>query len=99
MAKKPYPLRVPEQLLKLADLRGQEERVDKSTALRQLMYMGAEEYVLDLINRGRLSIGKGAELLEVPVTELHRLAEKHNVEIGATREQQQQSEETAENLI
>jgi hypothetical protein len=36
-----YPLRIPQNLIELANLRTKEEHVDKSTALRQLLYMGA----------------------------------------------------------
>lgn len=58
----PYPLRLPRHLLELADLREQEERIDRSTALRQLLYSGAEEYVLELLSRCRISLSKAAEL-------------------------------------
>lgn len=40
-----YPLRVPEKIIELAELRSREEYVDKATALRQLIYLGAEDYV------------------------------------------------------
>lgn len=32
---RPYPLRIPEGILQLADLRGREEHTDKTAALRQ----------------------------------------------------------------
>lgn len=99
MAKKPYPLRVPDNLLDLAEARSKEEKVDRSTALRQLMYEGAEQYVLELISEGRLSVSRGAEILNQSVHEIYRLAKKKNVEIGATEEQYEKGKETAEETI
>ena len=42
--------------IKLANLRTKEEHVDKSTALRQLLYVGAQDYVLELYGSGRISL-------------------------------------------
>ena len=83
----------------LAEARSKEEKVDKSTALRQLMYEGAEQYVLELISEGRLSVSRGAEILNQSVHEIYRLAKKKNVEIGATEEQYEKGKETAEKTI
>ena len=41
---KPYPLRIPENLIILARLRSNEEHINQSTALKQLLYSGAENY-------------------------------------------------------
>ena len=38
---RPYPLRVPDGVLQLEELRGYEERTDKSTVLRQWLYAAA----------------------------------------------------------
>ncbi len=94
MATVSYPLRVPEEILALAKLRSKEEYVDQSTAIRQLLYLGAEEYVLGLVESGRISIGRASELLKTSVQDVHRLAEKHGVRLGATGEQQRKSAET-----
>ena len=89
-----YPSRMPEENMALARLRAKEEHLDQSTALRQLLYLGAEEYVLGLVESGRISIGKAAELLKTSVQDIHRLAEKHEMRIGATAEQQKKSTQT-----
>ena len=94
-----YPLRIPDEIMNLARLRSKEEYVDNSTALRQLLYAGAEEYVLDLVENGRISIGKAAELLKTSIQDIHRLAQKHNVQLGATPEQQKESKETLKFLL
>ncbi len=87
-----YPLRVPQEILALAKLRAKEEYLDQSTALRQLLYLGAEEYVLSLVESGRISIGHASQLLNTSIQDMHRLAEKHGVRLGAkTREQRKLS--------
>ena len=98
MATVSYPLRIPEEILALAKLRSKEEYVDQSTAIRQLLYLGAEGYVLGLVDSGRISIGKASELLRTSVQDVHRLAEKHGVRLGATNEQQRKSAETMRKL-
>jgi hypothetical protein len=37
---RPYPLRIPEGLMELAEAKARTERTDRSTALRQLLYAG-----------------------------------------------------------
>ncbi|MBI3051562.1 hypothetical protein HYY74_03825 [Candidatus Woesearchaeota archaeon] len=98
MAAVSYPLRIPEEILALAKLRSKEEYVDQSTAIRQLLHLGAEEYVLGLVESGRISIGRASELLKTSVQDVHRLAEKHGVRLGATVEQQRKSTETMRRL-
>lgn len=99
MGTEPYPIRIPKNLLKLAEARSEEEHIDKSTALRQLMYKGAEDYILDLISRGRLSVSRGAELLDTNVHEIYRMAEKKGVELGGTMDQYEKGEKNAEEVI
>ncbi len=94
-----YPLRIPQEILTLAKLRAKEEYLDQSTALRQLLYLGAEEYVLGLVETGRISIGKAAELLKTTVQDIYRLAEKHDVRLSTTKEQQQKSTQTMKQLL
>lgn len=96
---KPYPLRIPNNLMKLAEARSSEEHIDKSTALRQLMYKGAEDYILKLISNGRISMSRGAELLDTSVHEIYQLAKKKGVEIGATVNQYEKGEKTADEVI
>ena len=99
MTTQSYPLRIPEGLVDLAKLRSSEEHVDQSTALRQLLHLGAEEYVLSLIEQGRISSGKAADLLGTTIHEIYRKAEKHGIHLGATQEQQIKSIQTAKKLF
>lgn len=98
MSKKVYPLRLSTGLLELAELKGKEERTDKPTALRQWLYAGAEEYVLDLLSAGRLTIARAAELLELSIYDLPRLAQEQGIELGATAEQYEKARQTARRL-
>ncbi len=86
--KKPVPLRIPDHLLSLAELRARRERVDKATALRQILYEGAEAYALRLMSRGDLSLSRAAELLGLTPGEVLDLAAARGVEIGGTLVQQ-----------
>ena len=99
MATISYPLRIPEEILALAKLRAKEEYVDQSTAIRQLLYLGAEEYVLGLVESGRNSVGRASELLKVSIQDVHRIAEKHGIRLGATHEQQMKSVENVKKLF
>lgn len=91
MKNKVVPLRVSENLLELIALSGLEQRTDKATTMRQWLYQGAEDYALQLIEQGRLSATRAAELLEISVYDIYRLAESQGVSFGATKEQYQKS--------
>lgn len=98
-ATRPYPLRIPKNLLELAEAKSREEKTDRSTALRQLLYAGAEGYVLGLLSEGRLSVSRAAEILDTSVHRVHRLAEERGVQIGATLEQYRRSKEDVAGLL
>jgi hypothetical protein len=82
----PYPVRLPKHLLELADLRAEDERVDRSTALRQLLYSGAVGYVLELLGKGRISLSKAAELLDCSTLAVVQKAQNRGVPIGSAVE-------------
>lgn len=90
-----YPLRIPKNVIELANLRTTEEHVDKSTALRQRLYLGARDYVMELYQKGRISLSKAAELLDVSTFDVLRLAKEH---AGATEDQLRHSRKTAKSV-
>lgn len=98
MPTRPYPLRIPEGILQLAELRGHDERTDKSTALRQWLYAAAEAYALRCLAEGRLTISQTAALLDVSLYEVQRKAQDRGLEVGATAAHYQQAAETARRL-
>lgn len=96
---KPYPLRVPQNLMELAEAKGRNERTDRSTALRQLLYAGAEEYVMQLLSEGRVSSGKAAEILDTSAHRVHELAREHSIELGAEAEDYRRSRQSTAELL
>ena len=98
MKSKVIPLRIPENLDELAALSAQEQHTDKATALRQWLHSGAARYVLTLVAEGRISLGRAGELLGLTVFDLHHLAEREGIEIGATDEQRRQSSAAVKKL-
>ena len=98
MTKRSYPLRIPEGLLKLAELRSKEEHTDRTTALRQWLYTSAEEYALKRLKEGRLTLSRAAELLEMSVYDVQRLAQERGIALGATANQYQNALKTARQL-
>lgn len=99
MANKPYPLRIPEGLLSLVDSKAREDRTDRSTALRQLLYAGAEDYVIELLRRGRISASRAAELLDISLYRVHELMRESGVEVDAGSEGYDSRQETANRLL
>lgn len=98
MNNRPYPLRIPEGLLQLAELQSKEERTDKATALRQWLYASAEEYALQRLSEGRLTLSQTAKLLDMSVYDVQRKAQERGLELGATADQYQNALETARQL-
>jgi len=98
MSTKPYALRIPKGLLELAEMKSKVDRIDKATALRQLLYTGAEEYVLQLVAEGKLSLGRAAELLEMSIYDIQRLAQERGIKLSATADQYEKARETAKKL-
>lgn len=96
---KPYPLRIPENLIELAETKGRQDRTDRATALRQFLYAGAENYALALLAEGRISAGRAAEILDTSIHRVHELARARGVEIGATPEDHRRATETAAELF
>lgn len=99
MASKPYPLRIPESLLSLVDSKAREDRTDRSTVLRQLLYAGAEDYVVELLKRERISASRAAELLDVSFYRVHELARENGVYISSQVEDYERGEEIAHQLL
>jgi hypothetical protein len=95
---RPYPLRIPEDVLQFAELRGHEERTEKTTVLRQWLYAGAEEYAFKRLVEGRLTLSQTAELLNLSVYDVQQKARERGMELGATAEQYRQAIETARQL-
>ncbi len=76
--------RIQNHLLSLAALRARRDRVDKATALRQILSAGAETYALQLLSQGEVSLSRAAELLDLNPWEVLERATDRGLEIGGT---------------
>ncbi|MAE43293.1 hypothetical protein CMO93_05960 [Candidatus Woesearchaeota archaeon] len=88
-----YPIKIREEIMPLIDLKSKEEHTNKSIVLKQLLYKGLEEYILGLIAKGRLSVGKAAEILDTSIYNIHELAKSKGIKLSASLEQRQKSKE------
>jgi len=93
----PYSLRIPKKVIELADLRTKEEQVDTSTALGQFLYIGAQNYVIELYLKGKISLSKAADLLDMSTFDILKLTKEHSLP-GLTEVQLESSRKTAKTL-
>ncbi len=94
-----YPLRINERIMPLVNLKAKEEYIDKSAALRRLLYQGVEDYVMELYKEGRLSAENIAEMLDKSIYDIHRLIQKRNIRVEHSDTIYRKSRETAKKLF
>ena len=94
-----HPLRIEEEIVKIAELKSKDEHTNKTIAIKQFLYSGAEEYLLRLCSQGRLSIGKSAEILHKSIHDLQESARKKGIELGITTKEYQEGKKLAEEII
>ncbi len=88
-----YPMKLKDEIMPLIELKSKEEHTNKAIVLKQFLYKGLENYVMDLVGKGRVSIGKAAEILDLSVYDLHEIAKSKGLKLSATLEQRQKSKE------
>ena len=93
------PLRIEEDILKLAEIKSKDEHTTKTAAIKQFLYSGAEEYLLRLCSQGRISIGKAAEILHKSIYDLQESAKNKGIELGITEKEYNESKRYSQNLI
>lgn len=98
MTTKAYPLRIDENIFPIIEFKAREDYVDKSTAARQLLYHGVEDYVLKLYGEGRISLGKAAEALNKSVHDVLLFAQKRKIKAPHPEQVYETSRRTAERL-
>lgn len=86
-----YPLKLKEEIIPLIELKSKEEHTNKAIVLKQFLYEGLENYVIGLVDRGRISIGKAAEILDLSIYDIHEIAKSKGLKLSATREQRHRS--------
>ena len=93
------PLRIEQNILRLAELRGKDEHTTKTAAIKQFLYSGAEEYLLKLCSHGRISIGKAAEILHKSIYDLQESAKQKGIQLGITAKQYQEHKKLIHGLV
>ena len=88
MSKKPVTARIPEELYEAIEQLRDEERLDRSTAVAQLLERGVEEWRIDNAIRryrdGDVSLGRGAETAGVSLWRFLDILEDRRVEVNYT---------------
>ena len=79
MSMVPKTTRIPENLLKVIEFRANKEGLDESTVIRQLLHLGARQYLSQLYKEGELSLREVAKLLGVPTREALEVLWKEGV--------------------
>ena len=93
------PLRIEESILQVAELRSKDEHTTKTTAIKQFLYSGAEEYLLKLCSQGRISIGKAAEILHKSIYDLQESARQKGMELGITAKEYHEHKKYVRQLV
>jgi len=84
-------LRLPPELQRAARHRARREKLDESTAMRQLMAMGAAEYAVQLYVGGRLTLNQAAEIAGLTPREMLETLQERGVRGNVSREQQRRA--------
>ncbi len=82
-----YPMKIKDEIIPIIEMKSKEEHTNKAIVLKQLIYGGIEDYVIKLCAKGRLSIGKAAEILDLSIYDIYEKAKKHGIKLSATEEQ------------
>jgi len=90
--KKSVTLRLPDHLDLLVSLKARRDRIAKATALRHILYAGAEAYTLQLLSQGEVSLSRAGELLDLNPWEVLERAAARGIEVGGTSAQHHSGE-------
>jgi predicted HTH domain antitoxin len=84
VALKPLAVRVPAELEKEILEITKTEKIDKATVVRNLLETGITEWrkqtALDLLQKGKITFTKAAEIAKLSLWEFADLAKQHNIE-------------------
>ena len=93
-----YPIKLKDEIMPLIELKSMEERTNKSIVLKQLLYKGLEDYAIDLVEKGKMSIGRAAEILDLSIYDIHEIAKSKGIKLSATLEQYQKNKKFVKEL-
>lgn len=84
-------VRFPEELFKVIEHRARQEKIDESTAIRQLLALGAEEYAVELFRQGKITLNEAAELAGVTLRQMVDTLQRHGVRGNVRLDQQRKA--------
>ncbi|AFV22818.1 hypothetical protein Mpsy_0609 [Methanolobus psychrophilus R15] len=70
---------IPPAIENILDKRSQEQHLNRESVIKQMLWEGAENYLIEEYANGRISKGKLAEMLDLNIYEVNELLEKHHV--------------------
>lgn len=80
-------LRIPDDLLKSVRYLAKRERLDESTAIRQLISLGTTEYAVRLYREGKITLNEAAEIAHATPREMIEILLEHGVRGNVTLSQ------------
>ncbi len=84
-------VRLPEELFKVIEHRARHEKIDESTAIRQLLALGAEGYAVELFRQGKITLNEAAGLAGVTLRQMIDLLQRHGVKGNVRLDQQRRA--------
>jgi len=94
-----YPMKLSEEIMPIIELKSKEEHTNKAIVLKQMLYKGLEDYAIDLCTKGRLSVGKAAEILGKSIYDIQGIAESKGIKLSATYEQREKSRAVVDKVV
>ena len=94
-----YPLKLNEEIMPIIELKSKEEHTNKAIVLKQLIYQSLGDYVINLCALGRITVGKAAEILDVSIYDIHRIAREKGKKLTAAKEQMEKSKKLRDYMI
>jgi hypothetical protein len=79
-------VRLPPEIIRSVKDRARRERVDESTAIRQLLSLGAERHAVELYRRGEVSLGEAGRIANVTTRDMIEVLLRHGVKGNITVE-------------
>lgn len=96
-------VRLPERIMKTLDEKAGEEGLDRTTVLRKLLEESIKEWKIEKAankyKQGRISLGKAAEIAELPVDETMEELARRGIKSDLTVEEYKESLVTALKLF
>lgn len=84
-------IRLPKNLARAVSRWARLEKVDESTAIRQLLAIGVEGFAVKLYKAGNLTLNEAAELADVSLREMVDVLNSHGVRGNITLDQQRKA--------